>query len=239
MPRKGDRPQKGDYRDLFYTGLSMGLMGCIVNVGTIILQGAINDLGWETIAAHTAGRRLVDILMSLIFTYGFTMTTYVSQNEGAGKRDRIRQGVRIACIIVTVKSIFLILFTFLFSREIVTWIASTEIEKIRDLATLYCRVMLCFFPALGPLFILRCTLQGVGKKIIPLVSSVLELTVKIIAAFFLVPEIDYLGVALAEPISWVLMTTILTIGYVKWWRKVAKETVETGKNETTKIDTAD
>ena len=239
MPTKDDRPLQHDYHELFFTGLSMGLMGCIVNIGTIILQGAINDLGSNTIAAHTAGRRLVDILMSLIYTYGFTMTTYVSQNEGAGKRDRIRQGVRIACIIVTVESIFLILFTFLFSREIVTWIASTEIEEIRELATLYCRVMLCFFPALGPLFILRCTLQGVGKKIIPLVSSVLELSVKIFAAFFLVPQIEYMGIALAEPISWVLMTTILTIGYVKWVRKVAKETVETGKNETTKIDTAD
>jgi putative MATE family efflux protein len=221
MPRKGDRPSREDYGNLFFTGLSMGLMGCIVNIGTIILQGAINGLGAETVAAHTAGRRLIDILMSLIYTYGFTMTTFVSQNEGAGKRDRIRKGVRIACIIVTVESVILILFSFLFAREIVTWIASTENEKIRELATLYCRVMICFFPALGPLFILRCTLQGVGKKIIPLVSSVLELTVKVFAAYFLVPQFAYMGVALAEPISWVLMTTILTIGYVKWWRKVS------------------
>ncbi len=220
MPGWNDRAAKEDYQGLFITGLSMGLMGCIVNIGTIILQGAINVLGSDTMSAHTAGRRLIDILMSLIYTYGFTMTTYVSQNEGAGRRDRIRQGVRIAVLIVTVESLVLIAFAFLFAQDITAWIASTENTYIIDQATLYVRVMICFFPALGPLFILRCTLQGVGKKIIPLVSSVLELSVKVIAAFFLVPGIGYLGVALAEPISWVLMTSILSVGYVKWWRKV-------------------
>ncbi len=213
---------KAEYGELFFTGLSMGLMGCIVNIGTIILQGAINDLGAETMAAHTAGRRLVDILMSLIYTYGFTMTTYVSQNRGAGKMDRIRQGVRIAVGIVTVTSGILILFTYLFAGDIVTWIASTNIPAIKDQATMYCRVMISFFPVLGPLFILRCTLQGVGKKIVPLVSSVLELSVKVFSAYWLTPLLGYLGIALTEPISWTLMTTFLTIGYIRWVRSIRK-----------------
>ena len=221
LPEKKDwQLSRTDRDELFLTGLSMGLMGCIVNIGTIILQGAINSLGPDVLAAHVAGRRLVDIMMSLIYTYGFTMTTYVSQNAGAGRPDRIRLGVRIAFWIVTVESAILILFTFLFSRDIVAWIASTEITAIQDNATLYTRVMVCFYPVLGPLFILRCTLQGVGHKIIPLVSSVLELSVKVLSALWLTPLLGYLGIALTEPISWTLMTMILTVGYVRWIRKM-------------------
>ena len=82
--------------------------------------------------------------------------------------------------------------------------------------------MICFYPALGPLFILRCTLQGVGKKMIPLVSSVLELSVKVLSAMWLTPLLGYLGVALTEPISWVLMTTILTVGYIRWCKKTRR-----------------
>ena len=219
--REDFRVKREEMGDLFLTGLSMGLMGCIVNIGTILLQSSINGLGADTVAAHTAGRRLVDILMSLIYTYGFTMTTYVSQNAGAGKTDRIKLGVRIAAIIVTVESLVLIGFTFLFSEGIVSWIASTENDFICTQATMYTRVMICFFPALGPLFILRCTLQGVGKKIIPLVSSVLELSIKLLSVIWLTPKLGYLGVALTEPISWVLMTLILSIGYMRWCRSVA------------------
>ena len=223
MPKKEDwKVGRKEYGELFLTGLSMGLMGCIVNIGTIILQGAINSLGPDVIAAHTAGRRLIDILMSLIYTYGFTMTTYVSQNMGAGRADRIRQGVRIATLIVTVESAVLIIFTFLFSGDIVTWIASTDNTVIQENARLYTQVMICFYPALGPLFILRCTLQGVGKKMIPLVSSVLELSVKVLSAMWLTPLLGYLGVALTEPISWVLMTTILTVGYIRWCKKTRR-----------------
>ena len=157
--------------------------------------------------------------MSLIYTYGFTMTTYVSQNAGAGRTDRIKQGVKIASLIVTVESVVIIAFTWLFARGIVTWIASTDNTMICDDATMYCRVMTLFFPVLGPLFILRCTLQGVGRKMVPLVSSGMELTIKVLSAMWLVPWLGYFGVALTEPISWTVMTLTLFIGYLRWVRK--------------------
>lgn len=76
--------EEGQYSDLITSGLSMGLMGCIVNIGTIVLQGAINGLGTDIIAAHTAARRIFDILMIMVYTVGMAMTTFVSQNMGAG-----------------------------------------------------------------------------------------------------------------------------------------------------------
>ena len=217
LPGREDwKVSRNDYHELFLSGLSMGLMLFIVNVGTVILQGAINSLGPDIMAAHTAGRRLIDIMMTFVYTIGVSMTTYVSQNYGAGRFDRIRKGVRVATVMVLLESAVLILFAFLFARGIVTWIASTDIVAIQDNATLYARVMVCFFPVLGPLFILRCTLQGVGQKIIPLSSSIMEFFVKIVSAMWLTPWLGYLGVALTEPISWVLMLLLLLIGYIRW-----------------------
>ena len=220
LPQKEDfRIVASEYRELFLTGLSMGLMGCIVNIGTIILQSGINRLGADILAAHTAGRRILDIQMSLVYTFGITMTTYVSQNYGAGRIDRIRSGVRTALGIVTAMSLFLIFFSMLFARPLVTWVASTKNGLIIDNATMYCKVGVWFFPALGPLFVLRCSLQGMGHKAVPLFSSILELCVKIVSVAFMVPILGYLGVALTEPLSWVLMTALLTIGYISAMKK--------------------
>ena len=205
--------------DLFTTGLSMGLMGCIVNIGTIILQGAINGLGPEIMAAHVAGRRVLDLLMIMIFTFGFSMTTYVSQNVGANRIDRVKQGVKAATLIVTAISITLVLICLIISRPVVSWIASTDNMNIIDNGVMYCRTGVYFFVALGPLFVLRCTLQGMGHKIIPLYSSVMELTIKVLSASLLVPAIGYLGVALTEPISWVVMTTMLFFMYIHYIKK--------------------
>ncbi|MCR5283439.1 MAG: hypothetical protein K6E18_08720 [Lachnospiraceae bacterium] len=176
----------------------------------------------DILAAHTSGRRVLDIQMTLLYTFGFAMTTYVSQNFGAGRVDRIKQGVKTAIGIVSVLSLCLIVFSMFFARILVTWIASTDNQLIIENATMYCRVGTWFFPALGPLFILRCSLQGMGHRVVPLSTSVLEFFVKIFSVAILVPYLGYLGVALTEPISWVLMASILAVGYLAVMRKRSK-----------------
>lgn len=214
LPKKKDFiPYHRMYGNLITTGLSMGLMGCIVNVGTVVLQGAINDLGTNIMTAHTASRRVFDIICVMVYTYGIAMTTYVSQNMGAGKPERVRQGVRHANIIVTIISTILIVLVYLLAKPVFQWITSTTNPEIIDASVMYARISVLFFYALGPLFVFRCTLQGMGRKIVPLISSVTEMLVKILSAMFLVPAFAYKGVAFTEPISWVLMTTILAVAY--------------------------
>lgn len=206
-------PYHGMYGNLITTGLSMGLMGCIVNIGTVVLQGAINDLGTNIMTAHTASRRVFDIICVMVYTYGIAMTTYVSQNMGAGKPERVRQGVRHANIIVTIISTVLIVLVYTCARPVFQWITSTTNPDIIDESVMYAKISVLFFYALGPLFVFRCALQGMGRKIVPLISSVTEMLVKIFSAMFLVPALAYKGVAFTEPISWVLMTIILATAY--------------------------
>ena len=78
---------------------------------------------------------------------------------------------------------------------------------------MYMKISVLFFIFLGPLFVMRCSLQGMGRKIIPVVSSITEMLIKVLSVIFLVPALGYKGVALTEPISWVVMAIILWIAY--------------------------
>ena len=215
LPTKEDwHLEQGQYPNLITTGLSMGLMGCIVNIGSIVLQSAINDLGTNIVAAHTASRRVFDIMTVTVYTVGVAMTTYTSQNMGAGKPDRVRQGVRHSNLIVTGITVMLIVFCYTLGRPLLSWITSTDNPEIVNASVMYLRVSVWFFFVLGPLFVLRCTLQGMGRKIIPVCSSVLEMLVKVLSASFLVPAFQYVGVAFTEPISWIVMTILLATAYL-------------------------
>ena len=215
LPTKEDwHLEQGQYPNLITTGLSMGLMGCIVNIGSIVLQSAINDLGTNIVAAHTASRRVFDIMTVTVYTVGVAMTTYTSQNMGAGKPDRVRQGVQHSNLIVTGITVMLIIFCYTLGRPLLSWITSTDNPEIVNASVMYLRISVWFFFVLGPLFVLRCALQGMGRKIIPVCSSVLEMLVKVLSASFLVPAFQYVGVAFTEPISWIVMTILLAAAYL-------------------------
>ncbi len=214
LPHKEEwKLEEDQYPNLISSGLAMGLMGCIVNIGTVVLQGAINDLGTKIVAAHTASRRAIDIFMVMLYTVGFAMTTYVSQNMGAKRPDRIRQGVRHAIVIVSVITTVLIVVCYAFGEYMIQWLTSTQDKEIINASVMYIHISILFFYVLGPLFVLRCSLQGMGRKIIPVCSSILEMLVKVLSAMVLVPAYEYFGVALTEPISWVIMTILLTGAY--------------------------
>lgn len=224
VPSKNEWNLKGEeYRELITFGLAMGFMGCLVNIGTVILQAGINGLGTIIVTAHTAARRVLDILMVMVYTIGFSMTTFVSQNYGAGRIDRIKQGVIHACIMTSVITTIIIVWTYIFGKDVVCWIASSTDPDIMKNGEMYLKIGVIFFYALGPLFIFRCSLQGMGAKSVPLITSGMELAIKIASVTFLVPMLGYFGVALTEPISWVAMMLVLLVGFIIFIKKADKE----------------
>lgn len=93
-------------------GVSMGLMNSIVSIGSVILQSAVNKLGAVIIAGHTASRKVIEMFMQPLISIGVTATTYVSQNLGANKLERIRKGLHCCTAISFVWSTFCILISF-------------------------------------------------------------------------------------------------------------------------------
>ena len=222
IPTKDEKLEKSGYKELLIYGFAMGLMGSIVNVGTIVLQFGINELGITVVTAHTASRRILDILMVLVYTIGVSLTTFVSQNFGAGRFDRIKSGVRQSIMMTSAITTAIIAFTFAFSNVLVGWVASSDNPEIIANGNMYLRIAVVCFYMLGPLFIFRCSMQGMGSSVIPLVTSFLEMLIKILSVIFLVPRLKYLGVALTEPISWFVMTAVLLVGYIVLIRKIER-----------------
>ena len=81
--------EKAIFQRQISMGISMGLMNSIVSLGTVILQSAVNALGETVIAAQTAARKIVEMLMQPLISIAITDTTFVSQNLGAKQYHRI------------------------------------------------------------------------------------------------------------------------------------------------------
>ena len=199
--------------ELFSMGLSLALMFSLVEVGSLILQRAINNFGTQTIAAHTAARKISSILMLPYTAFGSACATYCSQNIGANRPDRAGKGVKSSILMAWVWSAAAVIIGYVFSPYIVSWIAGTDEQYIVDLASKYMRVNTPFYFVLAVLIVLRSSLQGLGRKAVPVASSIIEMVGKAVIAFTAAPALGYFGVMISEPIVWIFMTILLIIGY--------------------------
>ncbi|BAK28466.1 MATE family efflux transporter [Streptococcus gallolyticus subsp. gallolyticus] len=207
------------YRDLLGQGISMGLMTSIVAIGSFILQTAINQLGVNIIAAQTAARRIQGFFIMPLNSIALAMVTFVAQNFGAKKFDRIIRAIKISLALSATWSLLTVILFLFSATTMVRWISgSTDTELLAN-GTQFLHIASLFYIVLGILYILRNTLQGLGEKVIPLISSVIELVGKIIFVAFIIPRLGYLGVILCEPLIWVVMTVQLVYLY----RGVRKE----------------
>lgn len=193
------------YQELAGQGFSMGMMMAIVSSGTVILQKAINGFGYLTIAAHTTARKINSFCMMPCATMSASLSTFVSQNRGANQRDRIVDGIKIGFKISIVWGIISMILMLLFSRPLIALLSGSSEAIVLDNGSLYLMINAPFYAVLGILLILRNALQGLGKKIIPLFSSIIEFFGKVVFAWLCIPFLGYFGVIICEPVIWCLM----------------------------------
>lgn len=203
------------YREMFAQGLSMAFMGAIVHSGTVILQKAINSLDPLIIAGHLCARKIFTLTNIPIITLGLACSTFVSQNFGAGKIDRIKKGVFCAIMITIVWTFILIVPAYFFVGNLVKFISGSENSVIVDYASKYIMFTIPFYLILGALIIIRNSLQGLGKKLLPLISSVMEFFGKILFTAIIIPHLGSWGVILCEPVIWCFMFVQLTFVFVR------------------------
>ena len=215
LPRASDWKIDGELSaEMFTTGFSMAMMQCVFSLGSVVLQRSINALDTDIITAHTASRRVYEMLMIPMSTVSSATSTFVGQNYGAKRYRRIREANRKMLLVELIWSVFSILVCWTLGRPLVILLTATENEEIIANALLNLRLSTaCFFP-LGALFILRYSMQAMGHKVLPVLSSTIELVVKIISAAVLVPAIGYLGVAVTEPVIWCMCALFLAVFYV-------------------------
>ncbi|MBQ9007719.1 MAG: MATE family efflux transporter [Clostridia bacterium] len=224
MPRKADfRPDRQMLRELLSTGAAMAFMYSVVDLGSVAFQGANNALGEVVIASHTAARRIITILMQPMSTIMDASGTFVAQNWGAQQKKRIRVALKEVMGMEIAWGLFSCLVVYLFGRAMVHFTTGTVSEEILGNAVMSLRIHFPFFPVLGVLLALRVSMQSMGQKTAPVLSSVIELLMKILAAVWLIPKYGFVGTCVTEPVTWVLMTTFLLVVYGIKTRKLLAE----------------
>ena len=201
----------GMLRNMLSSGFSMGFMSSLVNIGTLTLQTAINKLGQDIIIAHTAARKISEIFMMMFSVFGQTMATYCGQNLGAGKIDRIRRGILLAIGYTCIWCTLNIVASYTIGDWLVWLVTGSRKPEVLQNATLYLKVDTLFYYVTAVICIVRNSMQGLGERIVPLISSSLEMIGKIVIAATLVPWFGYLGVIAAEPIVWFIMIIPLLV----------------------------
>ena len=201
------------YNEMIGQGYSMGFMGSIVSAGSVILQYGINGLGTLTIAGHTAARKMYMFFLMPFIALGVSISTFVGQNKGANQPKRIREAIIIGykCDVALAAGMTIIL-AFLAPTLIKTISGSSEAIVINNGAS-YLRFVAPFYAVLGVLLQTRNALQGIGQKLLPLISSVIEFIGKVLFVIIFIPKFQYAAVIACEPVIWIVMTIQLVIAF--------------------------
>ena len=194
-------------------GYTMGFQSSVVALGAIILQGALNGLGAQSIAAYAAAQRVDAVAVMPMISFGMAMTTYTAQNFGARRLSRIREGVKSCILMSGTFSVLAAIFNILCGGFVIEgFVGSGEAEVIAMGRTFLTVNGLCYI-VLSLLFIFRFTLQGLGQTAMPTFAGIMELLMRALAAVFLIDRFGYLGACFANPMAWIGACIPLVIAY--------------------------
>lgn len=212
--RKGEwAPNRHLMGTLCGMGIPMGLQYSVTAVGSVILQSATNTLGSDAVAAVTAAGRVSGFLACPFDAMGSTMATYGGQNIGAGRLDRIGQGLK-SCILLGAgySVIALCVTVFAGSSLAALFLDAGETEIIAN-ARMFLIIATSFYFPLALVNIIRFMIQGVGFPAFAILSGVFEMAARMLTGFLLVPRIGFLGSCLGSPIAWIFADIFLIPAY--------------------------
>ncbi|MBQ7780588.1 MAG: MATE family efflux transporter [Lachnospiraceae bacterium] len=201
---------------LLYLGSPMAFQNAIIAVGGMVVQFVVNGFGVIFIAGFTATNKLYGLLEIAATSYGYAIITYVGQNLGAGKKDRIKQGMRSALVIATITSVVIAALMLLFGKLILSgFISGTpeEVTATMKIAYFYLAIMSVCLPVLYLLHVIRSAIQGIGNTFLPMLSGIAELLMRTGTALLLPKLIGETGIFYAEIAAWVGADIVLVISY--------------------------
>jgi len=211
---------------LLALGFPMAFQNTVIAVGGMIVQLVVNRCGVIFIAGFTATNKLYGILEVAATSYGYAMTTYVGQNLGAGKIERIRRGVRTAHGIALLTSLVIAAVMLCTGRLILSLFLSGSAEEVAgamDVAYRYLALMSIGLPVLYYLHITRSAIQGTGNTFLPMLSGVAEFIMRTSSAIVLPIFFPEESVMFAEVIAWLGADIVMAVSYPIVLRRISAE----------------
>ena len=200
LRREDFRSDAATYRELLKNSLPTAYMNSLIAVGCMIVQGFINNLGVVYTSAYSACSRYLNLFILPGITVGSALLTFTSQNYGAKKPERIREGMRFGAMLSILFYLLSLAAIYPFAETLAGAIFN-EAETIR-LTSGYLRVIAASLFLVNFLFLLRNCVQGMGHPLIPMCSGIAEMILRIPIMMYFLPRTGFSAAAWAEVAAW-------------------------------------
>lgn len=217
VPRRGEwYLSSSETLPQLHVGLPMALQFAITASGTMVQQSAINTFGSTAVAAFTSASKLQNLMTQSMVSMGQTMAAYCGQNFGAGKIERIHDGVR--------KSVFFSIFLSI-AEALVVWLlspytlrlffsAGTSIQKLLPWARPYILFSVINYIPLSFIFLFRNSMQGCGYGMMPMLGGVVELAARLTMSVISIHTHIYAFAAASDASAWVAAGIFTGLAYL-------------------------
>ena len=178
----------------------------VMNFGILMVQGLVNSFGAVVMAAFAAAVKIDSFAYMPVQDFGNAFSTFIAQNYGAGRHDRVEKGIKSA---VTASVLFCLVISFIvcvFARELMLVFVQPQEAEILAVGVQYLRIEGTFYCGIGCLFLLYGLYRAVRKPEMSVVLTIISLETRVVLAYILsaIPGIGVVGIWVSVPIGWFL-----------------------------------
>lgn len=212
-------PSKHHLKTACIIGIPLGLEYSVTSIGNVVLQSSINSMGAVVAAAQVCGEKIRAIATMPMENVGMAIATYVGQNYGAKRFDRIKEGVKAGMIINVVYCALAWVVLFVLKKPLVYLLLGevTSIEAVKSIE--YLAVISTLFVFHGSLMVFRNTVQGMGYSASALAASVMEIIGRSGAGILAVSFNSFFIICVSSPSAWILAMIMCIILYAYFMKK--------------------
>lgn len=193
-------------REIMRFSLLTCMQQSVMNFGILMVQGLVNSFGTVIMAAFAAAVKIDSFAYMPVQDFGNAFSTFIAQNFGAGKLERIKQGMRSAFITAIGFSLFVSILVCVFARQLMEIFIDSSETAIIEAGVEYLWIEGSFYCGIGCLFLFYGLYRAVKMPEISIVLTVISLGTRVALAYILsaIPSIGVLGIWAAIPIGWIL-----------------------------------
>lgn len=190
----------------------------VMNFGILMVQGLVNSFGPVVMAALAAAVKIDTFAYLPVQDFGNAYSTFIAQNYGAGKKDRIRKGTRESFLISFLFCIVISAVVCIFAAPLMRIFVSAKETAVIASGVRYLRIEGAFYCGIGCLFLLYGYYRAVKKPGMSVILTVISLGTRVALAYILSAYIGETGIWMAIPIGWVL-ADVTGLVYMKFHEK--------------------
>ena len=200
------RVRRGCVREVASFSILTCVQQSVMNLGILMVQGLVNSFGATVMAAFAAAVKIDAFAYMPVQDFGNAFSTFIAQNYGAGKRERIRAGLKGAVITSVTFSIAVSALVCLFARPLMGLFVEAGEEAIIAEGVRYLRIEGAFYCGIGCLFLLYGLYRALGRPGMSVVLTVISLGTRVALAYALsaIPALGVTGIWWSVPIGWAL-----------------------------------